>query len=365
VPITVRNTNGSQSVVAGDVTSAAAGAQQAAFTLASATDWYAGAAVFGAAAAPPPPPPADTSPPSVPGGVVASAPLSAPVSVLWNASTDNVGVTGYTVYRNGAALGDVTGGKLSYADGTAVAGSIYTYTVVAYDAAGNRSAPSAGATVTVPTPPPPTGTTSFIQSGLVTTGAKVSTSTATLSKAVAAGDLLVGWFGQYDAPGQVQVVDNVNGVWTRVQGEKFRSGTGDLGLYYVRSAAAPAGVKVTVSAAAPTYLEAGIADYGGTASPGPLRASVLSQGKSALADSGNTVSVPAGALVVTALITGGSPVSATPGSTAGLVPIVRSATGTGSVTISDVLSGGAGVQHAAFTLASTTDWYALCAVFGP
>jgi chitodextrinase len=360
----MRNTNASQSVVAGDVVSAAAGTQQAGFTLATATDWYAAAAVFGSAAGPTTPP-VDTVAPSVPTGVVASAPLNAPVTVSWNASTDNVAVTGYTVYRGGVALGDAPGGALSFSDTTATAGSTYTYAVVAYDAAGNRSAPSAGATVTVPAPPPPIGTTSFIQSGLVTTGSKVSTASATLSKPVAAGDLLVGWFGQYDAAGQVQVSDSVNGAWTRVQGQPFRSGKGDLGLYYVRSAAAPSGVKVTVGAAAPTYLEAGIAEYGGAKSPGALLASRISQGKTAAADSGDTAVVPAGALVVTSLITGGSPVSAAPGASSGLIPVVRSATGTGSVTIADIVEGAAGSQHGAFTLAANTDWYAMCAVFGP
>ena len=44
----------------------------------------------------------DTSPPSVPGAPSASVSNYNSVSVSWGASTDNVAVTGYYVYRNGA-----------------------------------------------------------------------------------------------------------------------------------------------------------------------------------------------------------------------------------------------------------------------
>ncbi len=47
------------------------------------------------------------------------------------------------------------------------------------------------------------------------TGGSVTTTTLALTSAVHAGDLLVGWFGQYNSTGQVQVSDNVNGAWTR------------------------------------------------------------------------------------------------------------------------------------------------------
>ena len=54
-----------------------------------------------------------------------------------------------------------------------------------------------------------------------------------LTKPVAAGDLLVGWFAQYASSGQVQVSDKVNGAWTRASSsEKFGS-QGDIALYYL------------------------------------------------------------------------------------------------------------------------------------
>ena len=45
------------------------------------------------------PPPADTTPPTVPGGLRSTGTTSSSVSLAWTASTDNVGVTGYDVFR--------------------------------------------------------------------------------------------------------------------------------------------------------------------------------------------------------------------------------------------------------------------------
>ena len=92
----------------------------------------------------------DTTPPSIPTGLRAVAISTSQVNLSWNASTDNVGVTGYTVYRNGTTLATVNGSTLTYAD-TAVAGNTtYTYAVDAFDAAGNRSAQSIAAVITTP-----------------------------------------------------------------------------------------------------------------------------------------------------------------------------------------------------------------------
>src|SRR5205085_207809 len=88
--------------------------------------------------------------PTVPTGVAANAINPTRVDVTWNASTDNVGVTGYAVYRHGTQIGSVNGSTTSYSDTTAAAGTTYHYTVDAADAAGNRSAQSAQATATTP-----------------------------------------------------------------------------------------------------------------------------------------------------------------------------------------------------------------------
>lgn len=90
----------------------------------------------------------DTTPPSTPTGVSATATSSTSVTVGWSASTDNVGVTGYTVLRNGVAIGAPL--STSFVDTTVAPSTTYTYTITARDAAGNESGPSPPATVTTP-----------------------------------------------------------------------------------------------------------------------------------------------------------------------------------------------------------------------
>jgi chitodextrinase len=90
----------------------------------------------------------DTTPPTVPAGLTATAVSSSDVDLAWGASTDNVGVTSYSVFRDGAKVATVSG--LSYRDGGRAAGTSYAYQVAASDAAGNVSARSATVSVTTP-----------------------------------------------------------------------------------------------------------------------------------------------------------------------------------------------------------------------
>ena len=88
----------------------------------------------------------DTTPPSVPTGLGATAVSSSEINLSWTASTDNVGVAGYNVYRGGTQI--ATSGSTSYFDSGLTASSSYSYTVAAFDAAGNTSAQSSSASAT-------------------------------------------------------------------------------------------------------------------------------------------------------------------------------------------------------------------------
>ncbi|HEY1485920.1 MAG TPA: RICIN domain-containing protein [Micromonosporaceae bacterium] len=88
----------------------------------------------------------DTTPPSAPTGLAASGTTSSSTVLNWGASTDNVGVTGYHIYRNGTQVG--TASSTTYTDTGLSASTTYSYTVKANDAAGNLSAASNTATVT-------------------------------------------------------------------------------------------------------------------------------------------------------------------------------------------------------------------------
>ncbi|WP_117212809.1 endo-1,4-beta-xylanase [Allorhizocola rhizosphaerae] len=88
----------------------------------------------------------DTQPPTTPTGLTASGVTSNSVNLSWTASTDNVGVTGYDIIRNGTVTNTVAGTS------TTVTGlspsTAYQFAVRARDAAGNTSANSATVNVT-------------------------------------------------------------------------------------------------------------------------------------------------------------------------------------------------------------------------
>ncbi|MFI6814393.1 glycosyl hydrolase family 8 [Nonomuraea sp. NPDC050328] len=88
----------------------------------------------------------DTSPPTAPGNLRATGTTSSTVSLAWDASSDNVGVSGYTVFRGGTEVATVTG--TSHTDTGLTASTAYAYTVRARDAAGNLSPVSNGVTAT-------------------------------------------------------------------------------------------------------------------------------------------------------------------------------------------------------------------------
>lgn len=81
----------------------------------------------------------DQTPPTIPGNFHSTSNTTGNISLAWNASTDNVGVSGYRLQRNGATITTTLGSTLSYTDTGLAANTSYSYTVAALDAAGNTS----------------------------------------------------------------------------------------------------------------------------------------------------------------------------------------------------------------------------------
>ncbi|MEV1117780.1 PQQ-dependent sugar dehydrogenase [Actinosynnema sp. NPDC049800] len=91
---------------------------------------------------------ADTEPPSTPTDVTATA-AGTTVTVRWTPATDNIGVTGYEVLRDGTQVGSVSGASTtSFTDSGLAAETRYQYQVRARDAQANRSAASTAVAVT-------------------------------------------------------------------------------------------------------------------------------------------------------------------------------------------------------------------------
>ncbi|MBN1570014.1 MAG: fibronectin type III domain-containing protein [Acidobacteria bacterium] len=79
----------------------------------------------------------DTQPPAAPTGLAATVVSSSQIDLEWNASTDDIGVEGYRIYRNGVQIAATV--SLFYQSVGLVPSTGYTYHVSAYDAAGNIS----------------------------------------------------------------------------------------------------------------------------------------------------------------------------------------------------------------------------------
>jgi chitodextrinase len=90
---------------------------------------------------------ADTVPPAIPGNLTAIGISISQIDLSWAASADNVGTTGYQVYRNGSPIATTT--ATSYSDTGLTGGTSYTYGVAAFDAAGNASVQATAGTSTV------------------------------------------------------------------------------------------------------------------------------------------------------------------------------------------------------------------------
>ncbi len=88
----------------------------------------------------------DTTLPSTPASLQATAISTSQIDLTWNASTDNIGVVGYRIFRDGIQITNTA--NTTYQNTGLSPSTTYTYTVSAYDAAGNESGQSTGIAAT-------------------------------------------------------------------------------------------------------------------------------------------------------------------------------------------------------------------------
>lgn len=95
-------------------------------------------------------------PPTIPQDLEATVVSSTQVDLSWSASTDNVAVTGYEIYRDSVLIDTTT--STTYSDNVLLSGLTYEYQVQAYDGGGNKSGLSSSVFAT-------TLAESFVESG--------------------------------------------------------------------------------------------------------------------------------------------------------------------------------------------------------
>ena len=94
----------------------------------------------------------DSTPPSVPASPAATAAGPGEIDLSWTASTDNIAVAGYELFKDGSPspLATLAPDARSYADKVVAPNTSHTYTIKAFDAAGNRSSPAGPVSATTP-----------------------------------------------------------------------------------------------------------------------------------------------------------------------------------------------------------------------
>ncbi|MFJ8751884.1 fibronectin type III domain-containing protein [Streptomyces sp. NPDC102441] len=163
---------------------------------------------------------ADTESPTAPEGVTVQAGSATSAHVMWERASDNEGITGYDVYREGKKILSVPATKLMTDIDGLTASTAYTFTVRARDAAENLSAPSASVPVTTPAAAPadeepPTGPTKL-------RGTADGGRTVTLSWGGSTDDVGV---TSYDVYQEDQRIHSVPGTRTTARLTGLRPGT--------------------------------------------------------------------------------------------------------------------------------------------
>jgi serine protease len=131
----------------------------------------------------------DTEPPTAPTDLAATAVSSSQIDLAWSVSTDNVGVTGYKVFRDAAQIAATA--ATSYSDTGLAPSTTHSYYVVAFDAASNESAPSNTASATTLPAPVQTMHVTSITMALKKAGLNTS-ARATVTTVDAAGHAVAG-----------------------------------------------------------------------------------------------------------------------------------------------------------------------------
>jgi hypothetical protein len=231
----------------------------------------------------------------------------------------------------------------------------YSYAVDSFDDAGHSAATAPLSAVI-----PPACLITFVQGESHGLGSPGASLTFTMQNVVRAGDLLVGWFADDSAPGQLAVSDNVNGAWTRSASRTWNnSGSGDVALYYKANAAAGS-ITITVLPSAMAFVQATVAEYANVAAAAPIDQVATANGSGSTATAGPTgVLAMSNELVYAATNDGASVASMSPASG------FTWRSNTGSAGEEDRIASSTSAQSASIAFPTSTDWNMVVATLKP
>jgi chitodextrinase len=121
--------------------------------------------------------PPDKVPPTAPNNLTGVSGSPTTVNLSWTGSTDNVGVAGYYIFRNGVKI--ATTAQTTYGDNGLTGSTTYSYFVEAFDLGGNASSPTLTVNVMTRDVTPPTAPASLAPAVISTKQINLSWSPAT------------------------------------------------------------------------------------------------------------------------------------------------------------------------------------------
>jgi chitodextrinase len=222
--------------------------------------------------------------PTVPTGLTATAFSSSQINLSWTASTDSAGVAGYMVFRNNVQIATTT--QTSYSDTNLTPSTSYTYTVEAFDTAGNVSAASSPATAITLAG---TGalTPAFVQAAAlqITSGASVS---VVFANPTTSGNLIVAYV-IWDNSGSVTLSDSRGNTYTSAVGPtKYSGNKTNAQVFYAKNIEGGATtLKATFATTVTSYGILYIHEYSGLDQTNPLDVTGAASGSSASMNSGS------------------------------------------------------------------------------
>ena len=222
----------------------------------------------------------NTTPPSVPTNLTATAISTSQINLAWSASTGNVSVAGYQVFRNGVQVGTPT--TNSYSDTGLSASTTYTYMVAAFDAAGNVSAQSAPASVTTQsTAPPPSSvqTAASIADSAGTTLAQAFSSANTASNLIT---VVTSW-GSPTATANPTVSDSAGNTYVLATSTFSSLGQQSLAIYYAKNIRAGANTVTVDFGGSRAWRRILITEYRGIDPVNPVDVVMANQGSANMA----------------------------------------------------------------------------------
>jgi hypothetical protein len=240
----------------------------------------------------------DSSPPTNPSNLMATAAGTGGINLTWTASSDNVGVTNYLVERcQGAgctALAQVaTSTATTFADAGLLPGTSYSYRTRATDAAGNLSGYSNISTAT--TNQSTASPISFIQLAYATPQSSQLTVPVTFTSAQTSGNLNVVVVGWNDTTAAVNsVTDSVGNVYALAVGPTKNPGSAGTfsltqSIYYAKNivgAVANANTVTVRFTVAANYADVRILEYSGLDQVNPVDVTATAIGTNATSNSG-------------------------------------------------------------------------------